>query len=104
MLEIEDIAEAIFPATEVKKINHVPRLLIRILTLFPEELIKEISDRSDKLRKTAKLPMLFLLTGSGWLAGYSAAYFKLFGELLIEGASLEAAVLAFSLLGVALVS
>ena len=104
VLEIDDIADAIFPAMEVKKINHVPRLLIRILSLFPEELIKEISDRSDSLRKTAKLPMLYLLTSSGWLAGYSAAYFKLFGELLIEGASLDAALMAFSLLGVGLAS
>ena len=104
ILEIDDIADAIFPATEPKKFNHVPRLLIRILTLFPEELIKEISDRSDKLRKTSKLPMLFLLTSSGWLAGYSAAYFKLFGELLVEGASLDAALMAFSLLGVACAS
>ena len=80
----------------------VPRLLIRVLTLFPKELILEISPQSKVIRKTAKLPMLCLLVCTGLLGGYSTVLFKFFTELLIEGKSIKVAAMSFTILAGAL--
>lgn len=87
---------------EVTPKQTVPRLLIRVLTIFPKELISEISERSELIRKTAKVPMLALLSCTGYLGGYSTTLFKFFGEVVVEGKTISVALLSFSLLGVAL--
>ena len=101
---IDMAAEGIFPNHEhgIEVQPQVPRLLIRVLTIFPKELIAEISPRSDRIRKTARLPMLSLLCCTGVLAGYSAVLFKYFAELLVAGQSIKVAAMSFSILAVAL--
>ena len=74
--------------SEVQVAPQIPRVLIKILTIFPEELIKELSARSNLIRKTARVPMCCLLVCTGLLGGYSTTYFKFFAELIVEGATL----------------
>ena len=101
---IDGFAEGIMPTQEhgIEVEPQVPRLLIRVLTIFPKELILEISPSSDRIRKSARLPMVSLLCCTGLLAGYSAVLFKYFAELVVGGKSIKVAALSFPILAAAL--
>ena len=101
---IDGFAEGIMPNHEhgIEVEPQVPRLLIRVLTIFPKELLLEISPSSERIRKSARLPMVSLLSCTGLLAGYSAVLFKYFAELVVGGKSLKVAALSFPILAAAL--
>ena len=101
---IDGFAEGIMPTQEhgIEVEPQVPRLLIRVLTIFPKDLILEISPSSDRIRKSARLPMVSLLCCTGLLAGYSAVLFKYFAELVVGGKSIKVAALSFPILAAAL--
>ena len=55
-----------------------------MLRMFPKSLINEVSPDSELLRKTAKLPMFFILVCDGLIGGIATTFFKMCGELAIE--------------------
>ena len=60
-----------------------PRVAIKVLCIFPQELIKEISPDAESLRKTVKLPLLFLLLCTGLIGGFATVLSKCVGELIV---------------------
>ena len=84
--------------------RQIPRVLIQILCIFPRTLVNEVSPRSECIRKSARMPMLFLLVCSGLLGGYSVTLFKLLGELFVGKAYKTNVFLTFALLAVGLLA
>ena len=56
-------------------------MLIVTLRTIPKSLLSEISPRSTCTKRTAKLPMFFLLACAGIIAGITSVNFKLSGQL-----------------------
>ena len=59
-----------------------PIVLIKILCIFPRDIISEVSSRSANLNTTVRLPLAMNLLSCGILNSSGALFFKCFGELL----------------------
>ena len=56
--------------------------MIKILSIFPKELIDEVSPRCSLLRKTIKVPLITLLAGAGLVQAEFNVLCKAIGEIL----------------------
>ena len=52
--------------------------------MFPKDIIEEVSPQSAWIRRTAKVPMFFILISTGLIGGIATTFFKMVGELAIE--------------------
>ena len=59
-----------------------PIVLIKILCIFPEEIISEVSKKSVSLHTTVRLPLALILLSGGILNAYIAMFYKCGGEVL----------------------
>ena len=59
-----------------------PRVLIQVLCTFPEDLINEVSPQSSILRKSARVPLVMILSCYGAFSGYVTVIMKCAGELV----------------------
>ena len=59
-----------------------PIVLIKILCIFPEEIISEVSKKSVSLHTTVRLPLALILLSGANLNAYVSLFFKCGGEVL----------------------
>ena len=68
---------------EIEEVAFLPPIvLIKILCIFPRDIISEISSRSAKLNATVRLPLAMNLLSCGIIHSFAALFFKSFGELI----------------------
>ena len=75
---------------EVIRVAQRPaRELIEVLHNIDDELLKDVSERSLRVKHYVKTPMLYLCLNAGLQSGLSIAFLKLFGELVQSGTAID---------------